>query len=104
LSDGRALAQALSYKWLGVDCGENGGMDKAGEAIGWLAMARGALEEVQGKTSGLNALKIGKGKSAGKGRKSKVAEELESTAAFTSAYKKVNDSVSPGRRRSVRGG
>lgn len=94
LSDGRLLAQALSYKWLGVDCGENHGMDKAGEALGWLGMAKSSLEEVQGKTAGLKNLKIGKGRSAGKGRKGKVAEELDSTAAFASAYKKVNDTVS----------
>lgn len=68
-------------------------MDKSGEALGWLAMAKNTLEEVQGKSAGLKSLKIGKGKSAGKGRKGKVAEELDSTAAFASAYKKVNDTV-----------
>lgn len=68
-------------------------MDKAGEALGWLGMAKSSLEEVQGKTAGLKNLKIGKGRSAGKGRKGKVAEELDSVAAFASAYKKVNDTV-----------
>ncbi|KAK4051160.1 hypothetical protein OIV83_002982 [Microbotryomycetes sp. JL201] len=93
LSDGRSLSQALSYKWLGVDCGENGSGDRAGDALGWLAMAKTELEQVQGKTSGLKSLKMGKGKAAGKTRKSKVAEELDSVFAFTSAYKKVNDTV-----------
>ncbi|KAM0787598.1 hypothetical protein ACM66B_003666 [Microbotryomycetes sp. NB124-2] len=93
LSDGRSLSQALGYKWLGVDCGENGSGDRAGDALGWLAMAKSELEQVQGKTTGLKSLKIGKGKAAGKTRKSKVSEELDSVAAFASAYKKVNDTV-----------
>lgn len=94
LSDGRLLSQALSYKWFGVDCGESPSGDKTGDALGWLAMAKSVLDEVQGKTKGLKVMRIGKGKAAGKGRKSKVQEELDSTAAFTSAYKKVNDAVS----------
>lgn len=94
LSDGRSLSLALSYKWLGVDCGENGGSEKAGDALGWLSMAYDELEEIQGKTAGIKSLKLGKGKAAGKTRRSKVSEELDSVAAFHSAYKKVNDTVS----------
>lgn len=96
LSDGRLLSQALSYKWLGVDCGENHSADQTGDALSWLAMSKAALEEIEGKTKGLKSLKIGKGKAAGKGRKTKVQEELDSVAAFTSAYKKVNDTVGYG--------
>jgi len=52
------------------------------------------LEELSGKDNGLNKFKIGKGKSAAKGRKGKVQEEIESVQAFAKAYKKVNDTVS----------
>ncbi|KAK4056787.1 hypothetical protein OIO90_002036 [Microbotryomycetes sp. JL221] len=93
LSDGRSLSQALAFKWLGVDCGENGGSEKSGDALGWLLMAKQELEDIQTKTSGIKTFKIGKGKAAGKSRKPKVVEELDSVAAFTSAYKKVNDTV-----------
>ncbi|KAI5476732.1 pH-response regulator protein palc [Pseudohyphozyma bogoriensis] len=93
LSDGRAIALGLSYKWLGVDAGENGGREKAGESLRWLEMARKELEEVEGKAKGLKGLKIGKGKSAGKERKGKVEGELDAIAAFYGGYKKVNDTV-----------
>ncbi|GAA5840304.1 hypothetical protein JCM3766R1_001452 [Sporobolomyces carnicolor] len=90
LSDGRELALALSYKWLGVDNGER---SETGEALGWLALASKTLDELNDKNKGINKLKFGKGKSASKGRKSKVQEEVESVHAFTTAYKKVNDTV-----------
>lgn len=91
LSDGRQLALALSYKWLGVDNGER---SETGEALGWLGLASKTLEELNDKDKGLNKFKIGKGKSAAKGRKGKVQEEIESVQAFAKAYKKVNDTVS----------
>ena len=94
LSDGRALAQARSYKWLGVDCGENGGRARAGEAVGWLGLARGALEEVAGKDEGLNKLKVNKGKKVGQAGRDAITREAESVAVFLHAYKKVNDTVS----------
>ncbi|GAA5851289.1 hypothetical protein JCM8547_004195 [Rhodosporidiobolus lusitaniae] len=91
LSDGRSLSLALSYKWLGVDNGER---NETGTAIGYLQLARKELEELEGKSKGLGKLKgFAKGGKAGKGRKGKVQEELESTEAFASAYRKVNDSV-----------
>ncbi|GAA5959660.1 hypothetical protein JCM3765_007232 [Sporobolomyces pararoseus] len=90
LSDGRQLALSLSYKWLGVDNGER---SETGEALGWLGLASKALEELNDKDKGLNKFKIGKGKSAAKGRKGKIQEEIESVQAFTKAYKKVNDTV-----------
>lgn len=92
LSDGRTTALSLSYKWLGVDAGENGGRSKSGEAVAWLGMAKGALEEVGGKGAGLKS-RIGIGKVGGKERKGKVAQEGESIGAFLSAYRKVNDTV-----------
>ncbi|GAA5826928.1 hypothetical protein JCM3770_006308 [Rhodotorula araucariae] len=91
LSDGRTLALALSYKWLGVDAGERG---ETGGALGYLGMASTELDALREKDKGLKALKgFGKSKQGGKGRKGKVAEEVDSTDAFTSAYKKVNDTV-----------
>lgn len=94
LSDGRGIALSLSYKWLGVDAGENGGREKGGDAIAWLKMAKSGLEEVRGKGK-LGGMTMGNLKSrvGGKERQGKVGQELESVAAFLSAYSKVNDTV-----------
>ncbi|GAA5989650.1 hypothetical protein JCM10908_000573 [Rhodotorula pacifica] len=104
LSDGRTLSLALSYKWLGVDAGEKQphqassssapSSTSTGDALGFLALAAGELDNLSEKDKGLRKLKgFGKGREAGKGRKGKVQEEKESTEAFRSAYKKVNDTV-----------
>ncbi|SGZ31128.1 BQ5605_C047g12311 [Microbotryum silenes-dioicae] len=93
LSQGRALALALSWKWLGVDCGESGGRERCGDAVGWLGMSRKELEEIQSVNKSLRGV-IKRGKEGGKVRKGKVGEEVESVARFLNAYKKVNDSVS----------
>ncbi|KWU41353.1 hypothetical protein RHOSPDRAFT_12399, partial [Rhodotorula sp. JG-1b] len=95
LSDGRTLALALSYKWLGVDAGEKvASPPTTGDALGYLALAASELESLEDKDKGFRKLKgFGKGREAGKGRKGKVQEEKESTEAFRSAYKKVNDTV-----------
>ncbi|SCV73281.1 BQ2448_7207 [Microbotryum intermedium] len=93
LSQGRALALALSWKWLGVDCGESGGRDRCGDAVGWLGMSKKELEKIQGRPKGVMGV-IKRGKEGGSVRKGKVAEEVESVARFLNAYKKVNDSVS----------
>ncbi|GAA5944523.1 hypothetical protein JCM1841_007049 [Sporobolomyces salmonicolor] len=90
LSDGRQLALALAYKWLGVDAGEH---SATGDAIGWLGAAGKALDELKEKDKGIGRLKIGKGRKAAEGRKGKVQEEVESVLAFTNAYTKVNDTV-----------
>ncbi|GAA6059255.1 hypothetical protein JCM10212_006648 [Sporobolomyces blumeae] len=90
LSDGRNLALALSYKWLGVDAGER---SSTGDALGWLAASGKVLDEMKERDSGIKALRIGKGKGAAKGRKGKVQEDVESVQAFSKAYKKVNDTV-----------
>ncbi|GAA5978764.1 hypothetical protein JCM11641_006170 [Rhodosporidiobolus odoratus] len=91
LSDGRLLALALSYKWLGVDLGER---SSTGEALGYLDMAKKTLTQLQEKDKGLGKLKgLAKGAKAGEGKKGKVQEEVESTEAFANAYRKVNDSV-----------
>ncbi|SDA02787.1 BZ3500_MvSof-1268-A1-R1_Chr11-1g03157 [Microbotryum saponariae] len=93
LSQGRALALALSWKWLGVDCGESGGRERCGDAVGWLGMSRKELDEIQNANKGLIGV-IKRGKEGAKVRKGKVGEEVESVARFLNAYKKVNDSVS----------
>ncbi|POY74819.1 hypothetical protein BMF94_2092 [Rhodotorula taiwanensis] len=94
LSDGRTLALALSYKWLGVDAGERASPPATGDALGYLALAAQELDALGDKDKGLKKLKgFGKGREAGKGRKGKVQEERESTEAFRSAYEKVNDTV-----------
>ncbi|GAA6027233.1 hypothetical protein JCM8097_002509 [Rhodosporidiobolus ruineniae] len=92
LSDGRLLALSLSYKWLGVDAGER---SETGDALGYLGLARKTLDELREKEKGLGKLKglAKKNTGAAKGRKGKVQEEVESTEAFASAYKRVNDTV-----------
>ena len=85
---GRTVSLALSYKWLGIDAGENGGRERCGEAISWLTLAEMELKELE--TGGKGLMGIGKGK----GKGGKVQEELESIRAFRSGYKKVNDTVS----------
>ncbi|GAA5824256.1 hypothetical protein JCM11251_001583 [Rhodosporidiobolus azoricus] len=92
LSDGRTLSLALSYKWLGVDAGEQ---SRTGDALGYLGMAKKELEGLREKDKGLGKIRglAKRNEKAGRGRKGKVQEEVESTEAFASAYKKVNDSV-----------
>ncbi|GAA5861686.1 hypothetical protein JCM3774_002670 [Rhodotorula dairenensis] len=105
LSDGRTLSLALSYKWLGVDAGESktapsssssasSSSTATGDALGYLALAAQQLDALVDKDKGFKKLKgFGKGREAGRGRKGKVQEEIDSTEAFRSAYKKVNDTV-----------
>ena len=90
LSDGRAFSSALSYKWLGVDAGENG--NKIGEAIAWLEMARSGVTGLQGKgrisLPGRNKGKVERAK-----RKDRLVEELEDIDAFLKGYKRTNGTV-----------
>ncbi|KAM0747643.1 hypothetical protein T439DRAFT_343975, partial [Meredithblackwellia eburnea MCA 4105] len=96
INNERGLVMSLSFKWLGVDCGENGGRDKAGECLCWLGMAKGGLEDLgaKGPKAGLKGFvgKVGKG---GKDKDGigKVEREYESVKGFERAYKKVNDTV-----------
>lgn len=85
---GRSVSLALSYKWLGIDAGENGGREKCGESICWLGLAEAELKEIE---SGGKVMGIAKGK--GKEKGGKVHEELESVRSFRSGYEKVNDTV-----------
>lgn len=88
------MSLAMSYKWLGVDAGENGGKTKMGEAIRWLMLAKSTLEEVEEKmSSGINIVRVSKDEK--KSTRGKLGQQMESVNAFLNAYKKVNDSVSP---------
>lgn len=93
IATGRSIALALSYKWLGIDAGENGGKEKVGEAICWLTMAKNELEMVDAKVgSGLDLVRISKEEK--KIRRGKLGTLIDGVNAFLNAYRKVNDAVS----------
>ncbi|KAF7297054.1 BRO1 domain-containing protein [Mycena indigotica] len=75
LNDETAIHEALAHKWLGVDAGENGGTDRGGDAVAFLARTKKELEELKGR------------------KKDSVSEELESVTVFLKHYKKINDSL-----------
>lgn len=92
LSDEGAFHSALGRKWLGITAAEQGGEDKGGEAVGFLAWAKKGLEELKDGPKGIG---IGKGDKEKRGlRKERVVDELESVNVFYKNYKKINDSVS----------
>jgi hypothetical protein len=91
LSDGRAFSSSLSYKWLGVDAGENA--NKPGEAIAWLNLAKQGLLGLQGRSSSKVSLPLRKGKVERSKRKDRLTEELEDVEGFLKAYKRTNDTV-----------
>lgn len=90
LADASAFHTALAHKWLGVDAGESGVREKGGEAVAWLLWAKKELEDM--KESGLG-IAVGRDREK-RGRKGRVADELESVGVFLKHYKKINDSVS----------
>ncbi|KAJ7164638.1 hypothetical protein C8R43DRAFT_1122515 [Mycena crocata] len=75
LNDETVLHDALARKWLGVDAGENGGSERGGDAVGFLAWAKKELEELKGR------------------KKDRISDELDSIGVFLKHYKKVNDSL-----------
>ncbi|KAF9452778.1 hypothetical protein P691DRAFT_803502 [Macrolepiota fuliginosa MF-IS2] len=89
LTDKTAFHTALSHKWLGVEAGENGGAERAGDAVAFLVWAKKELEEL--KDSNLT-LHFGKGDKE-REKKGLILNELESTNTFYKYYKKVNDSL-----------
>jgi hypothetical protein len=92
LGDEAAFHSALARKWIGVDAGENGGVERGGEAVGFMGLAKKELEELKDSKKGIN---MGKGDRGMKDRmKEKVNDELEKVNLFFKHYKKVNDSVS----------
>lgn len=94
LAEEHAFHAAMAHKWLGVDAGENGGTDKMGVAVGFLAWAKKDLEDLKG---GPHVMGSDREKEMRERRKEKVATELESVSVFLKGYKKMNDTVSEGR-------
>ena len=96
LADEAALHSALASKWLGVDCGESGGMDRAGQAVGYLQWAKKELEELKdGTKSGITlpGLNNETEKKARERRKATVTKELETVNIFLKHYRNMNDTV-----------
>ncbi|GAA99387.1 hypothetical protein E5Q_06083 [Mixia osmundae IAM 14324] len=89
LSDGRAASLAIGYKWLGVEAGER--MSKYGEAIGWLKLAREALQDLVSSGKPLASL-LGRNK-ARAGRKSHLEAELASVEMFLTSYTQLNETI-----------
>ena len=86
LSDGRTLAAAKAYKWLGIDAGEAG---RVGEGVAWLQLAKSTLDDI-GKTGALSALKSSKRAQPGIGGS---ADEAVAIDGFLKAYTRMNDKV-----------
>ncbi|KAF9653964.1 hypothetical protein BDM02DRAFT_3086206 [Thelephora ganbajun] len=96
LADEAALHSALASKWLGVDCGESGGLDRTGQAVGYLQWAKKQLEELKdGTKSGITlpSMTNENEKKARERRKATVAKELETVTIFLKHYKNMNDTI-----------
>lgn len=96
LADEAALHSALASKWLGVDCGESGGLERAGQAVGYLQWAKKELEGLKdGSKPGivLPGINNENEKQARDRRKALVARELETVTIFLKHYKSMNDTV-----------
>jgi len=96
LADEAALHSTLASKWLGVDCGESGGLDRAGQAVGYLQWAKKELEELKdGTKSGITLPGINNEneKRARERRKATVAKELETVTVFLKHYTNMNNTV-----------
>lgn len=91
LAEEAAFHGALSKKWLGVDAGENGGANKGGEAVAFMAWAKKDLQELKDSSSGINRGKIDKEQK--NELKNRVALELNAVTVFHKHYKKTNDTV-----------
>jgi hypothetical protein len=91
LSDQANFHSAMAHKWLGVDAGEKGGTDKAGEAVAFLQWSRKELEELKdgGKLVSIGAAE----KEKTDKRKDKINNELASVNVFYKYYNKMNDTV-----------
>ena len=89
----------MSFKWYGVDAGENGKGARVGEALAWVKEARSKLEDLEdGKLRDkMKGLSFGrnkeKSKEERKARKGRVEREGEDAEAWIRAYQKMNDTV-----------
>jgi len=91
LGNQTTLHSALSRKWLGVEAGEKGGMEKGGEAVAFLQWAKKELEELK---DGGKLINIGNADKEQEERwKITVADELSSVNVFYKYYKKMNDTL-----------
>lgn len=85
------LHSALSHKWLGVDAGEKGGAEKAGDAVAFMQWAKKELEELK---DGGKLVSIGSAEKDKEERwKERINNELSSVVSFLKYYKKTNDTV-----------
>lgn len=89
LADTSTFHAALAHKWLGVSAGESAVQEKGGEAVAWLLWAKKELEDI--KDGGLG-IAVGRDREK-RGRKGRVADELDSVGVFLKHYKKINDSL-----------
>jgi hypothetical protein len=91
LGNQTTLHSALSRKWLGVEAGEKGGMEKGGEAVAFLQWAKKELEELK---DGGKLINIGNVDKEQEERwKNMVVDELSAVNVFYKYYKKMNDTV-----------
>lgn len=105
LADEAALHSALASKWLGVDCGESGGLDRVGHAVGYLQWAKKELEGLKDGTKSaivLPGINNETEKQVRDRRKATVARELEAVTIFLKHYRNMNDTVRTCNRDSVR--
>jgi len=98
LADEAALHSALACKWLGVDCGESAGLDRVGQAVGYLQWAKKELEELKDGTKSRMTLRginneSESEKQTRERRKATVARELESVTIFLKHYRNMNDTI-----------
>ncbi|KAH8806853.1 hypothetical protein DL96DRAFT_1629933 [Flagelloscypha sp. PMI_526] len=77
LSENYSFHSALGKKWLGVEAGEKGGVERAGEAVGFMVWAKEGMNTIFGGGSGGSKGK-GKEKDGAEGKKGRVGMELES--------------------------
>lgn len=91
LGNQTALHSALSHKWLGIEAGEKGGMEKGGEAVAFLQWAKKELEELKDGGKLINIGNIDKEQE--ERWKSKITDELATVDVFYKYYKKMNDTV-----------
>lgn len=89
LTDKAAFHTAIAHKWLGVEAGENGGIDRAGDAVAFLAWAKKELDDLKDRNLTIH---FGKGDKE-REKKNQIQDELESVNTFYKYYKKMNDSV-----------
>lgn len=94
LADEAAYHAALGRKWLGVDAGENGGMDKMGSAVGFLTWAKKELEELKDGGKSGHGVSTDREKEMREKRKKNVSKELMAVNVFLKHYRNMNDTVS----------